>query len=238
MSEQVVPDYRPAQPHGWPSVGPDQLIGMTLGGNPTSRTFVHNGKVFRIELVTPHPVYRDRPVDPEVAFERTLADAFGATYAFRYTGGDGRGELRVQSYGVTASEPVGGRPLLYGGDVYVVYQPDHRAADRRADRMLRWIQVARVPGRSGARESLLDNGRRANPYHVSGGRTSAAGASVVNFYHCLLSPVIDDVPIRPDRFVAESFLVCDTRTHNSAGKAVVEVYGGIRYGWQVHEVTA
>ena len=235
MSGNLIPDYRPAQPHGWPSTDPDQLIGVTLGGNPTSRTFVHSGRSYRIELLTPHPVYRDRPADPEVAFERTLADAFGAAYAFRDTGGlNGRGEFRVQSYGVVASEPVDGRPLLYGGDLYVVYQP----AARGTDRMFRWIQVARVPGPSGAGESLLDNRRRANPYHVNGGRTSAAGSSVINFYHGVVSPVMTDAALGPDRFVAESFLVHDTRTRDSAGKAVVEVYGGIGYGWQLREVTA
>src|SRR5689334_20331642 len=112
VSEYVVPDYRPAQPHGWPSASPDQMVGMTVGGNPTSRTFVHNGRSYRLELLTPDPVYQGRPSDPEIAFERTLDDACGAAYTFRYAGGlKGLGEFRVQSYGVVVREPVDDRPL-------------------------------------------------------------------------------------------------------------------------------
>jgi len=40
------------------------------------------------------------------------------------------------------------------------------------------------------------------------------------------------------RFMAEAFLVQDTGTKNAAGKDVVNIFGGIKWGWQVQEVAS
>jgi hypothetical protein len=39
------------------------------------------------------------------------------------------------------------------------------------------------------------------------------------------------------RYLAETFLARDTLTTDAAGKDVIEIFGGIKYGWQVREVT-
>lgn len=37
--------------------------------------------------------------------------------------------------------------------------------------------------------------------------------------------------------LAETFLARDTKTKDAAGKDVIEISGGIKYGWQLQEVT-
>ena len=37
-------------------------------------------------------------------------------------------------------------------------------------------------------------------------------------------------------YLAEAFLARDTLTEDAAGKDVIEIYGGIKYGWQLREV--
>ena len=76
--------YGPSQPHGWPASTPGQVAGMTLGGHTAYEDFTYGGMPYRISLLgfvrpgdAPDPIYHDKPVDPEVAFEQTLSAAFG-----------------------------------------------------------------------------------------------------------------------------------------------------------------
>jgi hypothetical protein len=39
-----------------------------------------------------------------------------------------------------------------------------------------------------------------------------------------------------DQFMAEVFLVQDTGTRDAAGKGVIKVFGGVKWGWQAQEV--
>ncbi|GAA3619788.1 hypothetical protein GCM10022419_126760 [Nonomuraea rosea] len=223
----VVRDYQPSRPHGW-------YQGSTVGGHVTSKDFEHNGKPYRVALLPispssddPHLVYQDAPADPAVDFQRHLAEAFGAHYTFTYAGGlRGREEFRIQSHSVYTSRPAGNAAALdCGADLHVVYRPDPRKQDPAATDKLQWIQVVKSLG------PPLDNLWRANPFYLAGGLTSVNGQNVCSFY---------DAPSvgvgRPEatvQFLAETFLVQDTGTRNAAGKAVVHVFGGLKWGWQV-----
>jgi hypothetical protein len=225
---------------------------MTLGGHTAYKDFTYGGKGYRVSLLdfvrvgdAPDPTYRDKPADSEVAFEPTLRDAFGTRYAFLYRGGSSRRKLTVQSYSVFYAGPGPSSPgATYGADLYVVTGGEDEPADARRG-ILRWIQVvwatgSAAPGKPG-RE--LDNVGRANPFYMFGGRTSINGTPGINFYNSATVPIMSGPPGGPagaaepsGRFVAETFLVRDTKTKNAAGKDVVEVYGGLRYGWQVGAV--
>ncbi|MDP9862815.1 MULTISPECIES: hypothetical protein [Streptosporangium] len=228
----LVPDYRPSQPHGW-------YQGSTVGGHVTSKDFEHNGKSYRVALLpfgrsgdSPYLVYEDVPADPAVGFKRNLAETFGTHYAFNYVGGfRGRHEFRVQSHSVYVSRPSETSPALdCGADLHVVYQPDPRKGDPAVNDNLQWIQVVKSLG------PALDNLWRANPFYLAGGLTSVYGKKVCSFYD---APQIG-VGGGPDpdvQFLAETFLVQDTGTKNAAGKDVVNIFGGIKWGWQIQEVT-
>jgi hypothetical protein len=43
--------------------------------------------------------------------------------------------------------------------------------------------------------------------------------------------------VLPARYPAEAFLARDTLTKDAAGRDVIEIYGGIKYGWQLQEAT-
>lgn len=238
--------YGPSQPHGWPASTPDQVAGMTLGGHTAYEDFTYGGRPHRISLLgfvrpgdAPDPIYHDKPVDPEVAFTQTLSAAFGARYGFRYRGGSSsRRELIVQSYSVFYAGAGPSSPgATYGGDLYVVASTDDDPADTRHG-SLRWIQVARATGSAapGNHGSEVDNMGRANPFHMFGGRTSINGTPRLNFYYGATVPAMGGPALLSGRFLAEAFLVRDTKTKNEQSKDIVEVYGGLRYGWQVGAV--
>jgi hypothetical protein len=229
---RLVCDYRPSQPHGWPPAWPGQSIGVTLGGHTRSADFAHNGNSYRVQLLS-DPVYETVPTDPQVTFGSTLGSNFDGQYAFRYAGGlAGNGRFRVESYSVTVSPAIDGSPLSYGADLYVTYEG---AATGRA---ARFIHVFHTGGTVLGDATVLDNGRRANPYTVDGGPTSANGRRVTNFYGAFAAFPMDDEPDLTGEFVAEVFLAWDTGTRDGSGRDVVTVAGGIRYGWQVVKVAA
>jgi hypothetical protein len=114
------------------------------------------------------------------------------------------------------------------------------AGDPPAEAQLKWIQVAHWSGTgSPSPASYVDDTSCPNPFFISGGLISILGTRVFNF----------DSPItaRPSqgqgnrvlsaRYLAETFLARDTLTKDAAGKNVIEIYGGIKYGWQLQEVT-
>jgi hypothetical protein len=243
----LVANYRPSQPHGWPASGPDQPTGVTIGGHTVAKEFAYNGRSYRIGLLpfgqpgdAPDPVYESVPADATVNFRQTLTSAFGGYYSFHYVGGfPGRGEFNVQSYTVFATEQTQTAPPLYGADLYVVYDPDERRGDPPIRTTLRWIQVARSFAVPGSPTSFVDNFGRANPFSMTGGVTSVYGTRTFSFAYSATVPLFPDAggeTALSDQFLAEIFLVQDTGLKDAAGKDVIKVYGGLKYGWQVQAV--
>lgn len=207
VAAHVVADHGPGGPTGWPVP-----LSTTVGGHITAIEFVVDGRPWRVALLASR--YLDRPTGEFVA---VVGRACGEHYAFRQLGGfAGCGELRLRSESVIAS------PDGVGADLHLVYEPDLARGDPPADDAMHWIQVVR----HGAAAAELDNGGRANPFYPYGGRTSVDGRPVVNLQ---ATPSLS----RPDRhrFTAETFLVRDT------GRGVVDILGGLRWGWEATGIT-
>lgn len=234
----LVLDYRPSQPTGWE-------FGKTIGGYHSAREFKLAGRRYRIALlafgqpaISPSPVYESVPGDPAIAYKRTLERKFGAYYSFRYRGGlTGQREFRVQCYSVFATP----QQMSFGAQLYLVYEPDVHAGDPRAEAQLGWIQVAHWSG-TGAPSpaSYVDSGARPNPFFISGGLISILGTRVFNFDNPITAQPSHGHGgnrVLSARYLAETFLARDTLTRDAAGKDVIEIFGGIRYGWQLREVT-
>lgn len=220
---RIVRDYRGSQPTGWPRT-PGHSFGMTAGGHRTAVDFDFNGRPHKVSLLPADLVYRDKPTDPEVGFVRTLNDAFGRWYDFRYTGGL-RGHFSVQSYSVFLREPSANDPSTgFGADLYVVYKPG-----LPVDGNLQWIQVV---NQAGTRE--VDNLWRANPWYAYGGLVSINGDEVVNFRDAPQIGVGGNIKIDV-RFIAETFLAQDTGKKDADGRAIVNILGGFSWGWQARQ---
>ena len=212
------------------------------GGHRSVKEFKLAGRRYRIALLefgrvasSRNPLYERAPADSTIAFKRTLERKFGAHYSFRYRGGlQGKNEFRVQCYSVFAKP----QQVGVGAELYVVYDPDVHARDPIAEAQLGWIQVARWSGRAA---SFVDNSARPNPFFMTGGLTSIFGTRVVNFDNVTVAQSSQG-PDSGNRalsatYLAEAFLARDTLTKDAAGKDVIEIYGGIKYGWQLKEVT-
>ncbi|MGW6195517.1 hypothetical protein ACWF0M_05155 [Kribbella sp. NPDC055110] len=232
--------YRPTQPTGWPGT-PGASFSETLGGHTVAKDFTFNDKPYRISLLPSDgtgqnfdPLYENTPADPEVNFKATLATAFGAHYSFQYQGGfAGHSEFEVQSYSVFAQGPSETSPgTSFGGGLYVVYRPDRRRGDPAADENLRWIQVVNLVSPAVPPDSVVDNFGRANPFYLYGGLTSVNGAEVFNF-HDIPQGMAEGNLTLADRFVAETFLAQDTGRKDATGRAIINLLGGLRYGWKV-----
>jgi hypothetical protein len=236
--ERLRLDYRPSQPTGWQPTyhGPGApVVGATIGGHRTSAAFSFNGVDYRISLLSfdgaQDPVYERYPADPTVAFRQTLASAFGTHYAFEYRGSPER--FSVESYSVFAD--VGNDAdvptLRYGADIYVVHRGQY-------DQALRWIQVLNRQG-SPKPGSEVDSSNRANPFYIIGGPTSIYGQDIVNFVDTPQNGFVGgaadggDSGTLSDVFVAEAFLVRQSEARDSAGRPVVHILAGLKYGWYV-----
>jgi hypothetical protein len=218
---RLVADHRPGGPTGWPGAS-----STTVGGHVTAVEVVHGGRTWRVGLL-PHdrpgdpfaPRYEDRPTDADVDFAAVLERECGKHYAFRYRGGfPGDATLLVRSHSVFVALDADATRL--GADLHLVYEPDPRHGDPPADDAAHWIQVARFDGVTG-----VDRAGRANPFHPCGGRTSVDGVPVVN-----LQAVVAAAP-GTHRYTAEAFLVRDTGRRDAAGRGIVDVFGGVRWGW-------
>lgn len=143
----------------------------------------------------------------------------------------------MQSYSVEVIEPTATRPQLsYGSDLFMVYEPDPSSSDPPITSDLRWIEVSNSGG-----ESSTEFQQRANPYYFPGGLTSVFGKQAVSFYSAPAggisihgsgkgSPGLSAVSM------AESFVVHDTGRKDHAGKGIVDIYGGVKWGWQIQPV--
>jgi hypothetical protein len=238
QAEHLVVNYQPSQPTGWPGGN-----NMSIGGHTPSLDFTHTGEAWRISLASfdqpgdaTGPVYEDVPGDATINFDQVLTNAFGDFYSFHYVGGlRGQDRFTVLSYNVFVKEPTPTFPVLnVGAEVYVVYDPDG-SRDVPTNKTLQWIQVAHGTPQPG---SYLDSSYRANPYYVLGGATSIYGRPVVNFADAsqqFVGPMALDLTFR---WTAEAFLVQDTGIKDAAGKDIVDVFGGFKWGWQVQRVTS
>ncbi|MDI2128558.1 hypothetical protein [Yinghuangia seranimata] len=186
----------------------------------------------------------DLPSDTALRFRETLGAAFGAHYAFRF-GARRRYTFSIQSYSVVAVQGTEMEPVRLGADLYTVYDPDPRPGGG-AHGAMRWLQVSRTAGSldpaSGAGSTpRLDGTGPGNPFHPTGGSTSVNGRRVGNFSYHVEIPYMrlpgqgDQGPLS-HHFTAEAFLAEDTGRKDASGKDVVEVHGGLSFGWQVAEV--
>jgi hypothetical protein len=228
----LVRNYRPSQPHGW-QADPEQSVGMTIGGHTVSKGFTFDGRSYRIELTSAD--YEAVPTNTDIDFRRTLSAGFGSAYRFRYAGGlRGRGEFDVQSHSVLVRESTGMSPLVVGADLYVIYNSNSGARG-----VLRWIQVVKASGsmvQSGRLSPFVDNGGSANPFHQFGGYVSIYGNRVFNVNCGVVRPMLGNGTVVAGQFLAEIFLVQDTGDRDATGRDLVNVFGGIRYGWRIAEV--
>jgi hypothetical protein len=233
LAGRLILDYQPSKSTGWAS---DIGDSPTIGGHISSRNFTFQGKKYRVSLLSfgqpgdsPDPVYEDVPADATIKFRQTLASAWGAHYSFRYAGGLPRvAKFIVESYSAWAGKVIG--PIsaeAWGGDLYVVYHPGHRVGHPRINSDLQFIQVVNYG------TSFVDNDGRANPFYGDGGGlTSINGNQSVSFYdHPRLATKAKGTVSA--LFMAEVFLAQDTGIKNAAGKGIVNIFGGVKWGWQV-----
>jgi hypothetical protein len=230
-SKQLVPHYEPSQATGWKF----QAL-TTLGGHRPCMQVSYDRKTYRISLLSfgqagssPNPVYEAVPTDPYVAFKKTLAQAFGRHYVFRYLSGLPSGaKFVVESYSVyvdrTAKEGA-----KWGADLYAIYEPGKTGPAIKSD--VNFIQVvyasAYLPRGYGKR--FVDNQYPKVPYAGEGaGLTSINGHRIVNYYDRVM--LLSGTP-QSNVFRAETFLVKDTGRRNAAGKKIVDIYGGIEWGF-------
>jgi hypothetical protein len=244
LAGHLVTDYRPSQPTGWPPQQGDirNGVGVTIGGHVASVAFTIDDAPYEISLLTfgqtanaPDPVYEPEPSDPTIDFKATLEKAWGSWYSFRYRGGfTGCTAISVQSYSVRATEPTATRPqLTYGSDLFMVYEPDPSSSDPPVTADLRWIEVSNSGG-----ASSTEFRQRANPYYFPGGLTSVYGEQACSFYGAPAGGVTvkgtsKGSPALSAHSMAESFLVHDTGRKDKAGKGIIDIYGGVKWGMQV-----
>jgi hypothetical protein len=244
----LLTDYRPSQPTGWPpEMHVRNGVGVTIGGHVASARFTIHDTAYKVSLVpfgptakAPNPVYEPEPADPTVDFKATLEKAWGAWYSFRYVGGfTGRTAISVQSYSVMVIKPTATRPqVTYGMDLFLVYQPDPTSADPAITADLRWIEVSNAGG-----PSSTEFRQRANPFYFPGGLTSVYGKQACSYYGAPAGGFGGKPPGRnspgrnspglSSRVLAETFLVHDTGRKDHAGKGIIDIYGGVKWGWQL-----
>jgi hypothetical protein len=242
----LVTNYLPSQPTGWPPQAGHVRdgVGVTIGGHVASATFAFQGIDYEVSLVAfgqpgnaPNPVYEAEPSDPTIDFKGTLQQAWGAYYSFRYVGGfNGRTAISVQSYSVGASEPTATQ-VRYDCDLFLVYEPDPASSDPPITANLRWIEVTHSGG-----TSSTEFAQRGNPYYFPGGLTSVYGKPMCSFYGGGSGGIAGKAtstgtgPALSELVMAESFVVLDTGRKDRAGKGIIDVLGGVKWGWQLHQV--
>jgi hypothetical protein len=236
-SKQLVPHYQPSQATGWAAP-----YSPTVGGHEPCVQVSYGHKTYRISLLpfgqaasSPNPVYEAVPKDPDVAFEKTLAQEYGRRYTFRYLGGLPSGATFViESYGVRLYRRAHG--LVWDSDLYAIYEPGKSGP--AINRNLQFIQVYSTRYPSGGPESRVDASGLAPYYGQGAGLTTINGHQIVNFYDFgpgVLFPVRPYGGVGPQVDRIETFLAKDTG-RNAAGKKIVDIYGGIEWGFAFQTV--
>lgn len=221
QATRLVLDHRPSQPTGWP------------GSNPAE-------------------VYEPGPSGPMIDFKRTLQRAWGAHCSFRYrVGFRGRSKIIVESYNVQARPPTTTPPaaastdrmptrstgtgvgVSYGGDLFILYEPDPDSSDPPVNDDLQWIQVVHAHGRS-----FVDDPGRANPYYFGAGLTSVYGKPVCSFYDRPRTGVGaggagEGLINIENQEMFETFLVRDASRRDRVTKGIIAICGGVKWGRQV-----
>jgi hypothetical protein len=250
-SDHLKLNYLPSQPTGWPAEAGHLRdgVGVTIGGHVASAPFTVRGTTNEVSLLAfgqpenaPDPIYEPEPSDPTIAFKRTLQKAWGKYYSFRYTGGlRGGSAISVQSYSTVATATA--TRISFGCDLFLVYEPDPTSGDPPITADLRWIQVQNTGGRSSTEFQ-----QRANPYYFPGGLTSVYGKPACSFYgvsgggigvappRTSQSPRADTGSAGLNGVMAESFLVHNTRQKDRAGKGIIDILAGVKWGYQVQPV--
>jgi hypothetical protein len=248
----LVTNYLPGQPTGWPGQAGHirDGVGVTIGGHIASQPFTLRDTAYAVSLLpigqpgsTPDPLYEPEPMDPTIDFKNALQQAWGRYYSFNYLGGfTGNSAISVQSYSVFVKEPSTTHPMLtYGMDVFLAYEPDPASSDPPITANLRWIQVNNSGGRSST-----EFAQRACPYYFPGGFTSVYGKPACSFYGGSTGgigvppggkgPTTGTGPTLSAMTMAESFLVQDTGRKDRQGKGILDIYGGVKWGYQVQAV--
>lgn len=249
----LVTNYQPSQPTGWPPQAGHARngVGVTLGGHVASIPFTIRDTAYQVSLLSfgqpenaQDPVYEPEPADPTIDFKRTLQKAWGAYYSFRYVGGlSGSSAISVPSYTVFVKEPTATKPQFsYGMDVFLVYEPDPASSDPPITADLRWIQVQL---NDAGETPSTEFAQRACPYYFPGGLTSVYGKPACSYYgggagaigvghpRTGKTPRADTTSASLNGAIAESFLARDTGQTDHAGKGIIDILAGVKWGYQV-----
>ena len=111
--------------------------------------------------------------------------------------------------------------------------PKHLTLDYRASQPTGWEALSYTP--------TLEVGTSRRSSSPTEGRATAVSPrstalKIVNFSDFI--HIATDATILPsNRLVAETFLVQDTGKKNASGKDVVDIFGGVKWGWQLQPVT-
>jgi hypothetical protein len=125
--------------------------------------------------------------------------------------------------------------VTIGADLYLVYHPGCGRPHPAVNSDVQFIQVASYQIGAGPGDNLVATDR-ANPFYgEGGGLTSINGDQSVSFSD-FVREGFDGENLPSNLVVAEAFLAQDTRTKDAAGKDVVNIFGGVKWGWQMHGV--
>jgi hypothetical protein len=86
---------------------------------------------------------------------------------------------------------------------------------------------------------MLDNVGQPNPYYLGAGLTSVYGKQACSFYDSPTTGLANKGPTGKDPTTLsqlrmfETFLARDTGHKDHTGKGILDIYGGIKWGWQV-----
>jgi hypothetical protein len=232
VSQHLVTHYEPSQATGWPAP-----FSSTTGGYQSSMQASYGHKTYHISLLpfgqagsSPNPVYEAVPKDPDVAFEKTLAREYGRYYAFRYLGGlPGGAKFVVECYSVLV---YGSAELGWRAELYFIYKPGKTGPAINSD--LQFIQVFYQSGDPRGSESFVDT-MHGPFYGEAGGLTSINGHQIVNFFDQTRQ---GSATPQPQVVRVETFLAKDTGRRNAAGKKIVNIYGGIEWGYSLKPGTS
>ena len=122
------------------------------------------------------------------------------------------------------SKPTVTQPqLMFGCDLFLVYEPDPASSDPPITADLRWIQVTHAGGRSST-----EFAQRGNPYSFPGGLTSVYGKPACSYYGGeggvgIKTISADGGPTSSDLITAETLVVLDSQRQDHASKGIIDI---------------